>query len=312
MPYIEQHLQAKLLIVDDEPLIRTAMMLTLSEIGFSVRSAEDGLTALAEIRNDVPDIILSDLHMPGMSGFEFLSVVRRRLPSIRVIAMSGAFSGEEVPSGVAADAFFPKGSGLRCLLKIVEGVGWPERLFANPPAPLEPLRIGRSRSDGAGEACVAIACPECLRTFQQSVVGSLSVVREAQCVHCHNVVYYTIVEPVESERARLLKDRRAMLNRTACPNCVIEITNKLVTLTTAGSAGLRACWFGGGGVQTNRPPGYWEPSLRSERIRSTSNSLRGAPNVLATIHFPVCLLLSIRGDGPSRCRLLDYSSCGSG
>jgi CheY-like chemotaxis protein len=198
MPYIEQQPQAELLIVDDEPLIRTSMMQVLREIGFSVRSAEDGLSALAEIRNEVPDIILSDLNMPGMSGFEFLSVVRRRLPAIRVIAMSGAFCGDEVPSGVAADAFFSKGSGVRCLLKIVEALGWPERLCVNPPDPLAPLRIQRNGHDGSGEASVAIACPECLRTFQQLVGGSLSVVREAQCVHCRTTVYYAIAEPVES------------------------------------------------------------------------------------------------------------------
>jgi len=61
------------------------------------------LTALAEIRNEVPDIILSNLNMPDRSAFEFLSVVRRRLPPLRVIAMSGAFRGDEALSGVAAD-----------------------------------------------------------------------------------------------------------------------------------------------------------------------------------------------------------------
>jgi CheY-like chemotaxis protein len=198
MPYIEQQFQAKLLIVDDEPVIRSSMSQVLTEIGFSVRSAEDGLTALVEIRNEVPDLILSDLEMPGMSGFEFLSVVRRRLPSIRVIAMSGGFSGDEVPSGVAADAFYPKGSGVRCLLKIIDGLAWPERLPANQPGPSAPLRIQRNGYDGNGEPCVAIACPDCLRTFRQSVGGSLSAVREAQCVHCRNTVYYAIMEPVES------------------------------------------------------------------------------------------------------------------
>ena len=197
MPHIEQTLQARLLIVDDEPVIRSSMSQVLTEIGFVVRSAEDGLTALVEIRNEVPDLILSDLEMPGMSGFEFLSVVRRRLPSIRVIAMSGAFSGDEVPSGVAADAFYPKGSGVRCLLKIIDGLAWPERLPANQPGPSAPLRIQRNGYDGNGEPCVAIACPDCLRTFRQSVGGSLRAVREAQCVHCRNTVYYAIMEPVD-------------------------------------------------------------------------------------------------------------------
>ena len=103
----------KLLVVDDEPLIRALLSEVLIEIGFSVRSARDGFSALAEVRKEIPDILLSDLNMPGMSGFELLFVVKRRFSSIRVIAMSATSSGDEVPSGVAADAFYQKGSGTR-------------------------------------------------------------------------------------------------------------------------------------------------------------------------------------------------------
>jgi CheY-like chemotaxis protein len=118
---IQQDPLARLLVVDDEPSIRTSMSQVLTEIGYSVRSAQDGFSALAEIQKEIPEIILSDLNMPGMSGFELLSLVRRRYPAIRLIAMSGAFSGDEVPSGVAADAFYQKGSGVRSLLKIISG-----------------------------------------------------------------------------------------------------------------------------------------------------------------------------------------------
>jgi CheY-like chemotaxis protein len=124
----------RLLIVDDEPSIRESLSLVLTEIGYSVRAAEDGFSALTEIRMEIPDIILSDLNMPGMSGFEFLSVVRRRFPAIPLIAMSGAFSGDEVPSGVAADAFYQKGSGVRALMKIMESLTPPKRLPMNSPA----------------------------------------------------------------------------------------------------------------------------------------------------------------------------------
>ena len=193
----QQGLPAKLLIVDDEPLIRASLSEVLAEVGFSVRSAGDGFTALAEIRKDIPDILLSDLNMPDMSGFQLLSVVHRRFPSIRVIAMSGAFSGDEVPSGVAADAFYQKGCGVRSLLRIVGGLGQPKRLPANQKTGAAPLWIQRSGNDASGEPYVSIACPDCLRTFEQTVGGSLSPIREAHCVHCGNTVYYAIVEPVD-------------------------------------------------------------------------------------------------------------------
>ncbi len=194
---VQQNPLAKLLIVDDESSIRTSMAQVLTGIGYFVRSAQDGFSALAEIRLGIPDIILSDLNMPGMSGFELLSVVRHRWPSIRVIAMSGTFFGDEVPSGVAADAFYQKGSGVRSLLKIIEGLVQRERLPANPPATSSPLWIQRNGNKASGNPYVTISCPECLRTFQQTVGGSLSPIREGQCIHCGNIVYYAIVEPVD-------------------------------------------------------------------------------------------------------------------
>ena len=107
------------LVVDDKDCIRTSMSLVLESLGYSVRSAEDGHSAIREIRSQKPDILLSDLVMPGMSGFELLMNVRRLFPAIQVIATSGSFSGNDVPEGVLADAFYPKGSGVSALLHIL-------------------------------------------------------------------------------------------------------------------------------------------------------------------------------------------------
>ena len=102
-----------------------------------MRTAADGLSALAQIQREVPDILVSDLHMPGMSGFELLSMVRRQFPSIRAIAMS-AFSADEIPSDVAADAFFQKGRGFGDLLMILESLPPPDRLAQQPAAATGP------------------------------------------------------------------------------------------------------------------------------------------------------------------------------
>jgi len=133
--------KASLLIVDDELSIRTTLSLVLTEIGYSVRTAENGFSALAEILHEIPDILLSDLNMPGMSGFELLSVVRRLYPAIRTVAMSGAFSGNEVPSGIAADAFYHKGSSLGSLLMIIGTQPQMEQRRAEPGRAAEPLWI---------------------------------------------------------------------------------------------------------------------------------------------------------------------------
>jgi CheY-like chemotaxis protein len=118
----------RLLVVDDEPSLRESFTLVFHRLGYDVRSAEDGFAALFEIGKLIPDILLCDLNMPGMSGFELLSVVRRRFPAIPVIAMSGGFFGSAVPSGVAADAFYQKGSGIDHLLRTITAFSKMERL----------------------------------------------------------------------------------------------------------------------------------------------------------------------------------------
>jgi len=99
----------RILVVDDEECIRVVFAAILQREGYEVRAAQDGFDALLKISQFVPDLIISDLNMPRMSGFELLSVVRRRFPNILVVASSGAYGTGVVPSGVLADAFFAKG-----------------------------------------------------------------------------------------------------------------------------------------------------------------------------------------------------------
>jgi hypothetical protein len=153
-------------------------------------------SALVEIRQTVPDLILSDLYMPGMSGFELLSVVRRRFPAIKLIAMSGAFSSSGVPLGLAADAFYEKGTSLGTLLHIAEDLA---RMKKPPsvgaPSTSEATWISMNGHDRSGDPFVIIACPECLRTFPQVLGNPDSPIREAECVHCLTLIHFAIVQP---------------------------------------------------------------------------------------------------------------------
>src|SRR4029077_17499218 len=98
----------RLLIVDDEPAARDLLQSSLFRQGFEVRIAKDGFAGLAQMHGALPDLIVSDLKMPNMSGFEFLSIVRRRFPQIPAIAVSGEFHPPVEPLGVLADAFLAK------------------------------------------------------------------------------------------------------------------------------------------------------------------------------------------------------------
>ncbi len=73
----------RILVVDDETGIRTAAEALLATQGYEIITAVDGFDGLVQLRRSPPDLIISDLSMPNMSGFEFLSVVRKRFPQIR-------------------------------------------------------------------------------------------------------------------------------------------------------------------------------------------------------------------------------------
>jgi CheY-like chemotaxis protein len=186
-----------LLVVDDDAALRKSLSHIFAAFGHHVRCAADGFSALSELRVEVPDIILSDLNMPGMSGFEFLSVVRRRFPTVKVIAMSSAFAVGDIPLGVAADAFYQKGSNLGSLLQIMEGMTItkqpPSLTHSSGPAP---IWVEWNRQAAPGGAYIMLTCPECLRAFPQLSVETPLPVHETSCIYCNNAFDYAIVQQV--------------------------------------------------------------------------------------------------------------------
>jgi CheY-like chemotaxis protein len=189
-----------LLIVDDEPATRILLTQIFGEMGYNVSTASDGFSALQMIRIGVPDILLSDLNMPGMSGFELLSVVRRRLPSMYVIATSGAYSGAEVPRGIAADAFYEKATGFRFLLSLMEMATkehLPRRRVSDAH---EPMWVSDMADEALQSMQVMIHCPDCMRSFTHTCADSRShgdEFREIGCVYCETKIYYAIVQPLD-------------------------------------------------------------------------------------------------------------------
>jgi CheY-like chemotaxis protein len=100
----------RILLVDDDQCILEVMGMLLGEADYEVTTAANGLDALMQLNLVRPDVIISDLNMPKMSGYELLSFVRRHFSSIPLIAISGDYEPDlRFPGGVIADAFFAKG-----------------------------------------------------------------------------------------------------------------------------------------------------------------------------------------------------------
>ena len=182
------------IVADDDPLLVSVLSEIFKGSGYAVRTASDGFAALASIREQVPDILISDLNMPRMSGFELLSIVRRRFPSIAVIAMSGAYSGLAIPRGIAADAFYAKGSSsvdrFFEILYAIKDEATRRSLRAATPIWIPGVPI-----DQDGLATIAVACPECLRTFPHRLHYAQFLQTDCCCPHCYYPVQLAIVRP---------------------------------------------------------------------------------------------------------------------
>ncbi len=173
----------QILVVDDEPSVRQTVGRLLLSAGYDVASAEEGFRALLELRKTVPDVIISDLNMPHMSGYEFLSVVRRRLPQVMAVAMSGDYQGGAVPDGVIADRFFAKGQRPNVLLATIEALIWTSDTWVSAHQEHgAPAWIPRNGNDAHGAPYVVVTCTECLRAFELPVGQTTGgEVLETQC-----------------------------------------------------------------------------------------------------------------------------------
>jgi DNA-binding response OmpR family regulator len=77
------------LIIDDESSARFTLMALLEHVGFRVRSAADGVSGLQLFRESLPDLVVTDMLMPGVNGAEVIVSMRRERPDAKIVAISG-------------------------------------------------------------------------------------------------------------------------------------------------------------------------------------------------------------------------------
>lgn len=80
----------RILIVDDDPQIRTLLRTVLEGHGYVVGHAADGAEAAGLIRDEAPDLVVTDIFMPEADGFEVLAVIKKSYPDLPVIVVSGS------------------------------------------------------------------------------------------------------------------------------------------------------------------------------------------------------------------------------
>ena len=79
----------KVLIVDDEEMVRMVIANTLRKVGITVEEAENGRAAILRFQEDPADVVITDIIMPEQEGIETIIELKRMSPTVKIIAMSG-------------------------------------------------------------------------------------------------------------------------------------------------------------------------------------------------------------------------------
>ncbi len=81
--------KSRILVVDDEEALRTVLSSELVNAGYDVTTASDGDEAISVVQNKKFDLVLLDIKMPRVDGFEVLKFIKKNLPAIKVIMLTG-------------------------------------------------------------------------------------------------------------------------------------------------------------------------------------------------------------------------------
>lgn len=116
----------RVLVADDDPAIQKVLFQTLNLEGYEVATASNGEEALTELEGDLPDVVVLDVMMPKLDGFDVLKRIRGnpRTEGLPVILLSARSSQEDIWQGwqSGVDYYMTKPFDVEDLLKFIEHV----------------------------------------------------------------------------------------------------------------------------------------------------------------------------------------------
>lgn len=113
--------RARVLVVDDEQIVRDVLLVTLAGTGYEVESAPDGARAIELLRTASFDLLITDVRMPGIDGLTVVREARRRSSTMAIVIITGASSEaiaiEAINLGV--NGYLTKPFGVERVLAVV-------------------------------------------------------------------------------------------------------------------------------------------------------------------------------------------------
>ncbi len=134
-----------ILIIDDEPILLNTIKFTLEIAGYQVLTANNGLEALAVLQAQPVDLVMSDVDMPHLNGYQLFQQVRenRQWATIPFVFLTGRSSDQALRYGMAlgVDDYLIKPIRLKTLLSVIQSrLGRTRQLAQTEQAPEEQLK----------------------------------------------------------------------------------------------------------------------------------------------------------------------------
>ena len=168
------------LVADDDPVQRKLVRIQLEQRGYNVRACANGQEALESALASPPSVVLSDVLMPGMDGFQLCASLRRQLPDVPVVLMSSAYDDVEdraVANLAGASALVLKTPGFDEALAAVAAALEPG---VEPPTPTHAPVLDREHSarlmrqlDRQAEANASLARQSAAQAAQLAVLAGV-------------------------------------------------------------------------------------------------------------------------------------------
>ena len=118
----------QILVIEDDALIREMLEDMLTDAGYDVETAEDGAVGLKKFARNPAALVITDIIMPNTEGMETIHAIKKRLPSARILAISGGgnslFAHDllDMARIIGADAALPKPFSKNALLTLVRSL----------------------------------------------------------------------------------------------------------------------------------------------------------------------------------------------
>ena len=115
----------RILVIEDDEMTRSLLSEALSSEGYDVSLAEDGEHGLRLFRQDPHDLVITDIVMPGQSGIEVVTEIKRKRPETRIIVITGVDESErakllQISTVMGADNTLQKPISRESLISMVE------------------------------------------------------------------------------------------------------------------------------------------------------------------------------------------------